>query len=50
MIDTVGELTVKKETAENHIKQVIEIEQQAKNDQGLGQGIILSYTRGFETG
>ncbi|MBB1286928.1 hypothetical protein HRH25_21275 [Flavisolibacter sp. BT320] len=50
MIDTVGELTVKKETAENHIKQVIEIEEQARNNQGLGQGIILSYTRGFRNG
>ena len=50
MIDTVEELSVKKETAEQHIKQVLEIEQQAKNNQGVGQGIIISYTRGFRNG
>lgn len=50
MVDTVEELTMKKETAENHIKQVVEIEQQAKNNQGVGQGIIISYTRGFRNG
>jgi hypothetical protein len=50
MVDTVEELTMKKETAENHIKQVIEIEEQANNNQGVGQGIILSYTRGFRNG
>jgi len=50
MIDTVEELQMKKETAENHIRQVIEIENESKNQQGLGQGIILSYTRGFRNG
>lgn len=50
MIDTVEELTMKKETAEQHIKQVQEIEEQAKNNQGVGQGIIISYTRGFRNG
>jgi len=50
MVDTVEELTMKKETAENHIKQVIEIEQQAKGNEGVGQGIIISYTRGFRNG
>ncbi|MEO8960888.1 MAG: hypothetical protein ABI325_03340 [Ginsengibacter sp.] len=50
MIDTVEELQVKKETAENHVKQVIEIEQEANNNKGVGQGIIISYTRGFRNG
>ncbi|WP_217606897.1 hypothetical protein [Chitinophaga sp. GbtcB8] len=50
MIDTVEELTVKKETAESHIKQVIEIEEQAKLNEGVGHGIIISYSRGFRNG
>ncbi len=50
MIDTVEELLVKKETAEKHIRQVIEIESMAKNDEGVGHGIVLSYTRGFKNG
>jgi len=50
MIDTVEELTVKKEIAESHIKQVIEIEEQAKQNQGVGYGIIISYIRGFKNG
>ena len=50
MIDTVEELKVKKETAENHIRQVLEIEQEAKNNKGLGEGIIISYMRGFRNG
>ncbi|WP_343700148.1 hypothetical protein [Chitinophaga sp.] len=50
MIDTVEELTVKKETAESHIRQVIEIEEQAKQNEGVGHGIIISYTRGFRNG
>jgi hypothetical protein len=50
MIDTVEELTVKKETAEQHISQVMEIEEQSKNNHGVGQGIIISYTRGFRNG
>jgi hypothetical protein len=50
MVDTVEELTVKKETAENHIKQIIEIENEAKNNKGVGQGVIISYTRGFKNG
>lgn len=50
MIDTVGELTVKKQIAETHIQQVLEIEKEAKDDTGVGQGIILSYTRGFRNG
>jgi hypothetical protein len=50
MVDTVEELAAKKETAESHIKQVLEIEEDANNDKGVGQGIILSYTRGFRNG
>lgn len=50
MIDTVEELTVKKEIAESHIKQVIEIEEQAKLNEGVGHGIVISYTRGFRNG
>src|ERR1700712_2191687 len=38
MVDTVGELTVKKEIAETHIQQVIEIEKESKSDTGVGQG------------
>lgn len=50
MIDTVEELTVKKEIADSHIKQVIEIEELAKQNQGVGYGIVISYTRGFKNG
>lgn len=50
MVDTVEELTVKKQTAENHIKQIVEIENDAKNNKGVGQGVIISYTRGFKNG
>ena len=50
MIDTVEELTMKKSTAESHVQQVIEIEQDALNNKGVGQGIIISYTRGFRNG
>lgn len=50
MIDTVGELTVKKKIAETNIQQVLEIEKEAGNDTGVGHGIVLSYTRGFRNG
>lgn len=50
MIDTVEELTIKKEIADSHIQQVLEIESQEKNNEGLGQGIIISYTKGFKNG
>jgi hypothetical protein len=50
MIDTVEELKVKKETAENHMRQVLEIEEEAKNNKGAGEGMIISYTRGFRNG
>ncbi len=50
MVDTVEELKVKKETAEDHIKQVRAIEEEVANNKGAGQGIIISYTRGFRNG
>lgn len=50
MIDIVEELSMKKATAESHMTQVIEIEKDATNNEGLGQGIIVSYTRGFRNG
>jgi hypothetical protein len=50
MVDTVEELNAKKETAESHIRQVLEIEQEANESRGVAQGIILSYTRGFRNG
>lgn len=50
MIDTVEELTVKKEIAESHVEQVIAIEEQAKRNEGVGHGIVISYTRGFRNG
>lgn len=50
MIDTVEELTIKKEIAESHISQVKEIEAQARLNEGIGHGIIISYSRGFRNG
>jgi len=50
MVDTVEELKMKKQIAEDHIKKVIEIEADARNNEGDGQGLILSYTRGFKNG
>jgi hypothetical protein len=50
MIDTVEELSGKRLKAQSHIEQVIEIENEANNNQGIGQGIVISYTRGFRNG
>ena len=50
MVDTVEELTVKKDTAEEHINQILVIENDAKDNKGIGYGIILSYKRGFHNG
>jgi len=50
MVDTVQELQMKKQIAEDHIQKVLEIEDDAKNDKGDSQGLILSYTRGFKNG
>jgi hypothetical protein len=50
MVDMVEELNAKKDTAESHIRQVLEIEQEANESRGVAQGIVLSYTRGFRNG
>jgi len=50
MIDTVDELTMKKQIAESHIIKVLEIENDLRNNKGDSQGIIMSYTRGFKNG
>jgi len=50
MVDTVEELIVKRETADSHIQQIIDIEKEAKENRGVAQGVILSYTRGFRNG
>ena len=50
MIDTVDELNGKKGTAETYIKQVLDIENDLKENKGIGQGVILSYTKGFRNG
>lgn len=50
MIDTVEELTMKKEIAESHIKKVMEIEEDAKHNRGASQGTIMSYSKGFRNG
>jgi hypothetical protein len=50
MIDTVDELKMKKGKAEEHIDRINEIENQAKNGEGISQGLILSYARGFKNG
>lgn len=50
MVDTVEELSMKKQIAESHIKKVLEIEEDLRNNKGDSQGIIMSYTRGFKNG
>lgn len=50
MIDMVDELTMKKEIAEGHISKVLEIEDDARNNRGDSQGMVLSYTKGFKNG
>ncbi len=50
MVDIVEELNVKKDIAESHVKLIIEIESDAKNNRGAGQSVIISYTRGFRNG
>jgi archaellum component FlaC len=50
MVDTVEELTVKKETAESHIRQIHEIEKEAQNNLGVAQGVLISYSKGFRNG
>jgi hypothetical protein len=50
LIDTVDELKMKKDIAESHIKTIIEIEEDSRKGQGKGQGILMSYARGFKNG
>jgi len=50
MVDTVEELKMKKEIAENHIRKVLDIEASAINNTGDSQGILLSYAKGFRNG
>ena len=50
MVDTVEELTMKKTIAESHMKKILEIEEDARQNKGDSQGIIMSYTRGFKNG
>lgn len=50
MIDTVDELTMKKEIAETHIQKVLQIEKDALENKGESQGVLISYTRGFKNG
>jgi hypothetical protein len=50
MVDIVEELKMKREVASNHVAIVAKIEEDARNNQGDGQGILLSYMRGFKRG
>lgn len=50
MTDMVEELTMKKETAEHHMVKIKDIETETANSKGDCQGILLSYTRGFNNG
>jgi len=50
LVDIVDELKMKRSIAESHIVKVIEIEEDAANDRGDSQGMIISYTRGFKNG
>ncbi len=50
MIDTVEELTMKKEIAERHMVKIQEIEKETIANIGDCQGILMSYSRGFRNG
>jgi hypothetical protein len=50
MVDTVAELRMKKDVAENHMKKILGIEEDAKSSPREKYGIILSYTKGFKNG
>ena len=50
LLDTVDEMKMKKQIAESHINKVIQIEADAHASKGDGQGIIISYSRGFKNG
>ncbi|MDF1573300.1 MAG: hypothetical protein P1P82_16955 [Bacteroidales bacterium] len=50
LIDIVEELKSKSQTVSEHRNKVEEIENDAKNDRGMCQRMILSYQRGFNRG
>jgi hypothetical protein len=50
MVDIVGELNSKKTSIEEELSKVKEIENDAKNEAGLSEAIIMSYTLGFTNG
>lgn len=50
MVDVVDELKMKKSIAESHVQKVLDIENEAQNETGDSQGMIISYTRGFMNG
>lgn len=50
MVDIVDELKMKRSIAESHMQKVLNIEEEAKNDRGDSQGMIISYARGFKNG
>jgi hypothetical protein len=50
MVDIVEELEMKKKIALGHLERVTEIEEKAGKEEGDGQGILLSYARGFKNG
>lgn len=50
MVDTVEELQMKRTIAQSHIDKVKEVEDDALNNTGASQGIVISYTRGFRNG
>lgn len=50
LVDIVDELRMKRNIADSHMQKVLAIEEEAKNDTGDSQGMIISYTRGFKNG
>jgi len=50
MVDTVEELKMKKDIALGHVEKIIDLESAAKEKKGDGQGIMVSYTKGFKNG
>lgn len=49
-VEMVEELRMKRKKAEEHLKKINEIEENAHKDSGECQGIFLSYTLGFQNG
>lgn len=50
MVETVDELMTHKETVAERIRKVNEIEQSAKNGNGISQNLVLSYRKGYRNG